>query len=120
MASKDKTKTLNLIFTIVAVVLIVIIVPLLAISVTLIIKGSIDPDNPPSIFGYAPLTVASGSMEGTNDDSFDEGDLIFVKVLSDDEKQQLQELQVICYTVDDIYVTHRITSITYNDDGTIA
>ncbi len=116
--AKHKTSIANIIAMVVSGILIVIIVPLLAVTVVLSVRAAINPDMPPSIFGYAPLTVASGSMSGSNADSFDEGDLIFIKILSDDEKNQLQVNDIICYTTDGVFVTHRIISIT-EEDGVI-
>ncbi len=101
----------NKIINIVSIALIVILLPLLLLNITLIIKGAVNPESPPSIFGIAPLSVGSGSMDGDRSDSFPEGALIFVKVLNQDQIQQLADGDVICYkSADDVYVTHRIVS----------
>lgn len=94
-------------------VLTVILLPVLIINITLIIKGNMGGVAPPDVFGIAPLAVTSGSMEGDNPDSFDEGALIFVDILTDEEKQGLAEGDIVTYyiTNDDgsiAYVTHRI------------
>lgn len=115
---KTKWSFVNILATIVAVILILLIIPTVTVTITLSVKSAINPDDPPSIFGYAPLTVASGSMSGHNEDSFDEGDLIFIKILDDEEKNSLQVNDVICYTTDGVLVTHRIISIT-EDNGVI-
>lgn len=98
-------------------VLTVILVPILVINLTLIIKGSMGGIAPPDIFGVAPLSVASGSMDGDREDSFPQGSLIFISILSDEEKQNLSEGDIVTYYIEEegIYVTHRITSVSRSD-----
>ena len=103
--------------TVAMIVLAVILVPVLLINLTLIVKGSIYPDSPPDVFGIAPLAVTSGSMEGDQKGSFDEGSLIFVKKLSAAEKNNLETGDVITFLTDGVYVTHRIVSVNKNSSG---
>ena len=69
-----------------------------------------------SFFGVAPVAVKSDSMAGDNLDSFNKGDLIFIKVLNDEQKQQLKVGDIV--TFEDIIDgfkdlnSHRIVSIT--------
>ena len=112
---KTKRKKSDLAAVIIMIVLAVILISVLAVNLTLIIKGSIDPDNPPSVFGVAPLAVTSGSMEGDEPDSFGEGSLIFVRLLSEEEKQTLEEGDIVTFRASGSYVTHRIVS--RNFDG---
>lgn len=107
-------RTGDIISIVIMVVLSVILIPVLAINLTLIIKGSAEKDVPPDVFGIAPLAVTTGSMSGENDDSFDEGALIFVRILDDDEKNSLQEGDIVTFRVDETYVTHRIVAINRN------
>ena len=88
---------------------------ILAMNLTLIIRGSLHSETAPHIFGIAPLTVESGSMEGDREDSFRKGALIFIRVLDEEEKQSLKTGDIVCFTTQDaqgnaIYVTHRIIS----------
>lgn len=94
-----------------------ILLPVLIINLTLIIKGGMGGTTPPDVFGIAPLAVTSGSMSGDREDSFGKGALIFVDLLSADEKNALAEGDVVtCYQTDDgSYVTHRIVSVTRLD-----
>lgn len=92
----------------VIVVLAVILLPVLVVNLTLIIRGNLNKDVPPDIFGIAPLAVVSPSMKGEGADSFDEGALIFIKVLNEEEIQSLKTGDVVCYRADGMYVTHRI------------
>lgn len=114
MSSKKK---LNRGATVAMIVLAVILVPVLLINLTLIVKGSIYPDSPPDVFGIAPLAVTSGSMEGDQKGSFDEGSLIFVKKLSAGDKNNLETGDVITFLTDGVYVTHRIVSVNKNSSG---
>lgn len=109
----------GLVTTIVLIVLAVLFVPILIINLTLIVKGSLHDDVPPDIFGVAPLAVASGSMSGDADDCFDEGALIFVDLLDSEEKQSLQEGQIVTYYTGEVFVTHRIISVERAEDGRI-
>lgn len=103
--------------TVAMIVLAVILVPVLLINLTLIVKGSIYPDSPPDVFGISPLAVTSGSMEGDQKGSFDEGALIFVKKLSAGDKNNLETGDVITFLTDGVYVTHRIVSVNKNSSG---
>ena len=103
---------------IVMIVIIVLLLPILAVNLTLIVKGSIHQDTPPDIFGIAPLAVTSGSMDGDQEGSFKKGALIFVKLLDDENKENLKEGEVITYlSADNVYVTHRIITINRGQDG---
>ena len=102
-------------------VLTVILLPILIINVTLIIKGSSsDGRIPPDIFGIAPLAVETGSMAGDRPDSFGEGALIFIEILSDEEKNSLKEGDIVTYYVEEngslMYVTHRIFTLNKQGD----
>lgn len=74
-----------------------------------------------SFFGYAALAARSESMTGENPDSFSKGDLIFIRVLSKEEKKAVSAGQVVTfYDLIDIdgdgnqevhLNTHRITKV---------
>ena len=48
----------------VMIIVSVILIPILIVNLVLIVKGSVNSDTPPDVFGIAPLAVTSGSMEG--------------------------------------------------------
>ena len=50
---------------------------MLLCNLTIIIKGVIHPQTPPSVFGVTPMVVQSGSMSGNAEDHIEVGDLIF-------------------------------------------
>lgn len=97
----------------------IILLPVLVINLTLIIKGSINRDLPPDIFGIAPLAVTTGSMAGDKEGSFEKGALLFVKLLDETEVKALKEGDVITFSSSDIYVTHRIVSVNRDEAGEV-
>lgn len=97
-----------------------ILLTFLIVNVTLIIKGAVNKDVPPDIFGTAPLAVVSPSMKGNSPDSFDKGALIFIRILSDEDKQSLQKGDIICFRDDDVFVTHRIVAVNQTDGKTVS
>ena len=64
---------------IIGLVLCIVFALLLICNLTIIVKGALAPDSPPSVLGVTPLAVQSGSMSGTAKDHIEVGDLIFVK-----------------------------------------
>lgn len=107
----------ELVKVILMAIAVVILLPILAVNLTLIIKGSLNADTPPDLFGIAPLAVTSGSMAGENPDSFDEGALIFVKLLDEAGVQELKEGDVITFRSEESYVTHRIIQVMRDESG---
>ena len=62
----QKTKSEKVLF-IIGIVLLVIMVPILILDAVLLIKGAVNDDEVPSVFGVKPLVIMSDSME-LNDD----------------------------------------------------
>lgn len=116
-AKKAKVKNAVMIGVIVA--LIVVLLPLLIINLTLIIKGSLNPDMPPDLFGTAPLAVTTDAMAGEEEGCFSDGALIFVKLLNEDEKETLKEGDVITFRSEELFVTYRITEVIRGEDGSV-
>ncbi len=107
------------IWSVISIVLIVLLCLILTMNLAIIIQGFANPGDPPSIFGITPLVVLSGSMEGDNEDSFDEGSLIFVK---DVDTKSLEIGDVIAFkdpkSSEGAIITHRIVDIeTYGNAG---
>lgn len=118
-AAAKKAKVKNAVMIGVIVALIVVLLPLLVINLTLIIKGSINPDMPPDVFGTAPLAVTTNAMAGEEEGCFDDGALIFVKLLNADEKETLKEGDVITFRSEELFVTYRITEVVRGEDGSV-
>lgn len=102
------------IWTKIGVVICVLLAFVLVCNLTIIIKGTVDPERPPSIFGMTPMVVLSGSMSGTQEGHIEVGDLIFAEQT---ETDQLQEGDVISFMRDGSTVTHRIIGISSDDQG---
>ena len=89
------------------IIILIIVIPILTISLILIVKSYIDKDHVPSILGYSPLIVLSGSMET----EIYTGDLIIVKQVP---LSELKERDIIAFYTNnnkEIIVTHRIVEV---------
>ena len=102
------------------IVITLLLLPILVVNLTLIIKGSTNDEIPPDIFGIAPLVVTSGSMAGENNDSFEAGSLVFVKLLPQDKITELKEGDIITFRILGGYVTHRILSVNTENGSTVS
>lgn len=107
------------VLSIISIVMIVILAVILLANFTIIIKGTLNPDKPPSLFGVTPLVVMTGSMEGDAVDSFPEGTLILVK---DAEEIDLNAGDVIAFfdpaSKKGAITTHRITEVINGESST--
>ena len=102
--------------TIAAFIVCIILSVILICNITIIVKGTVNSERPPSIFGITPMVVLSGSMSGTQEGHIEVGDLIFSKSV---EPDNLKEGDVITYIDNGIAVTHRITSIETDETGNL-
>lgn len=92
-----------------------------AFMTILSLTASSSQDGIPSISGTAFLTVSSDSMKGT----FDKGDLILVKKLTEEGRKNLKVDDVITFRADldgngtEELNTHRIYEVKYYDSGAL-
>lgn len=86
----------------------------LACNLTIIIKGTLQPEKPPSVLGITPMVVLSGSMSGEQEGHLEVGDLIFVTPA---QPEELEVGDVIAFMSGQATVTHRITAISAGEDG---
>ena len=92
-------------------IVIAILVVILILNVYVMIQAKSKPNEVPSIFGYKPFIVLSGSMEN----EIFVGDLVIVKKVDFDT---LKENDIIAFRDDDNYVTtHRILNVVNTDKG---
>jgi len=112
---KSRTRTFNIISGIGAV-LCLLLTFLLICNLSIIIKGAIDEDVPPSVLGITPLVVLSGSMSGDAPDHIETGDLIFAQRI---EPKNLIVGDIISFMQNSSTVTHRITEINVAEDGAL-
>ena len=87
---------------------------LLVCNVTIIVKGTLHPETPPTVLGVAPMVVLSGSMSGTAADHIEVGDLIFT---TKPDTEALQVGDVVAFKDGNVVVTHRIVAVTADESG---
>lgn len=114
-----KTKAKTVLTKIANIIAIIIGVFVLVVAVAAITSK---PNGYAQFFGYTVYAVKTDLMEGNKPDSFNKNALIFVKLLGDEEKDSLEEDQVITFW-DDIggkeeLNTHRIIS-KYEENGNV-
>ncbi len=85
MQPTERSSTAHKVLTAVGITLCVILIPILIINCTLLIKGWTNKDEVPSIGGLSPMIVLTDSMAGDKDDSFNGGDLIFIKTVKPED-----------------------------------
>lgn len=89
---------------------------LLICNITIIVKGTLHPEQPPSVRGITPMVVLSGSMSGTAEDHIEVGDLIFINKI---DIEKLEVGDVIAFMEGKVVVTHRIVEIQTGENGEI-
>ncbi len=102
---KKKMQKSDLIKTIIGIVLCVIFGFMLVCNMVIIVKGAVNDERPPSVFGTTPLVVTSGSMSGDADGHIEIGDLVF---LEDAPWSELKEGDVVTFKDGGAYTTHRL------------
>lgn len=112
--SMRKAKIKSGVLSIIGILLCAVFGFSLICNLVIIIKGAIQPDKPPTVFGTTPLVVMSGSMSGSAKDHIEVGDLIFIDKA---EPDALKVGDVIAFKNGSITVTHRITRITADENG---
>ena len=120
----DAKRVRHIVAVALLIALTAILLPIFIINLTLTIRSSMDKTVPASVFGLAPLAVETDSMKGIEEDSFAGGSLILVRMIGEEEKQQLEVGQIVTFRQqnDDgtyYFVTHRITELG-EENGAIA
>lgn len=88
-----------------------ILIPILLVNLSIILQAKNNEDVVPSVFGYKPFIVLSGSMET----EIFRGDLIIVKIT---DPQKLQIDDVIAFRdAEGTVTTHRIIDIVEKDEN---
>lgn len=110
----QKNSPFHTALSVVGLVLCVVFGFMLICNLTIIIKGTISPEKPPSVLGITPMVVKSGSMSGTAEGHIEVGDLIFVGKA---DPEELHVGDVIAFMEGSMVVTHRIAEIQTDEDG---
>lgn len=88
----------SIIGTVLLAVLCVILIPLLAVNITLIVKGALYPDELTDVFNIAPVAIDNPYMEGEGEGCFNKGALVFIKTFeSDEERQAVEQGDVVAF-----------------------
>lgn len=104
----EKGGAMQAVLNVFGVILCVLFIPIIILNVVMIVRSYTDTDSIPSVFGYSPVIVLSGSMSP----EFEAGDMIFIKKT---EPETLQVGDVICFLEEETAVTHRIIAIESED-----
>ncbi|MGN0165547.1 MAG: signal peptidase I [Lachnospiraceae bacterium] len=112
----QKNKKSGVVISILGILVCCIFGILLLFNLIIIVKGVINPETPPSVFGITPLVVQSGSMSGNADDHIEVGDLILVRKT---DTSSLREGDVISFMEEKTVITHRITKISKDENGAL-
>ncbi len=107
---KQKASPFQTVWNVVGVLLCVIFIPVIILNVIMIVRSYADPDHVPSVFGYSPVIVLSGSMSPV----FEAGDMI---VLSKTDPNVLVPGDIVCYMEDETVITHQIIEVQKKEDG---
>ena len=90
---------------VIKVLVLILFIVIMTLSITIVYKSYSEPDKIPSVFGWKPFIVLSGSME----DNIMPGDLILTKEI---DTSELKVGDVISFRTDKYTViTHRIIKI---------
>ncbi len=110
--TEDSKKKSGRVGFIVSIVLLIILIPIITVNVIFIVKSYTDKDGIPSVLGFKPIIVLSGSMSP----AFETGSMIFVR---ETDTTKLKVGDIICYMSGESAVTHRITEVV-NKGGEIS
>lgn len=100
--------------SIIGLILCIVFGFLLICNLTIIIKGTLHPETPPSVLGTTPMVVLSGSMSGDAEDHIEAGDLVFIGKTN---PETLEVGDIIAFMEGSTVVTHRIIEIQVGADG---
>ena len=115
-------KIINIVVDVVAGIVLAFALLLAICTISSKAKGY---DQYTEIFGKAYLAVRTDSMQGDKKDNFDPGDLIAIKLVSNDEAKDLKEDQVITFRTTEVVNgkwtlnSHRIIEVVKNENGSV-
>ena len=113
---KGNIKALNRTVTVIGIVLCVVFGALLIMNLTIIIKGLVNPDEPPSVFGVTPMVVKSGSMSSDLPHRVVSGDII---ELTEEQIQSLKVGDTFQTKSGDYIETNIVETVSKSENGNI-
>ncbi|MBP5754709.1 MAG: hypothetical protein J6W93_02570 [Clostridia bacterium] len=100
----------------IGIVLCVVFGALLIMNLTIIIKGLVNPDEPPSVFGVTPMVVKSGSMSSDLPHRVVSGDII---ELTEEQIQSLKVGDTFQTKSGDYIETNIVETVSKSENGNI-
>lgn len=94
-------------------ILCVIFIPIIICNVILIIRSYLAPEELPTVFGYSPVIVLSGSMSP----EFEAGDMILLKTV---DAEDVEKDDIICFFSEgskETATTHRVMEVQKDEEG---
>lgn len=97
----------------IAIVICLLLLPILIANLVIIVKGSLNPDEIPTVMGYAPMAVVTNSMNTGEPDAIRAGDMVITKQANPDT---LEVGDVIMFKNNQTAVIHRIVGYNAETD----
>lgn len=113
---KEKKTALNKILSAIGIALCVVFGLMLAFNITIIIKGLVNPDTPPTVFGLAPLIVKSGSMSSDVVHRLNSSEIVD---MTEEQIKALKPGDKADSMMGDLRLTNVIQSVNTPDEGEI-
>ena len=107
---KRKKSTLQRITSGIAIVVSILLIPILIANLVIIVKGSLNPEEIPTVMGYAPMAVVTDSMNTGKSDAIKAGDMVVTKKTNVDK---LAVGDIIMFKNNQSAIIHRIVG--YNE-----
>ncbi|MBX8939275.1 signal peptidase I [Enterococcus gilvus] len=108
--TKRKKSTLQWITSGIAIVVSILLIPILIANLVIIVKGSLNPEEIPTVMGYAPMAVVTDSMNTGKSDAIKAGDMVVTKKTNVDK---LAVGDIIMFKNNQSAIIHRIVG--YNE-----
>lgn len=112
IVKKEKKSFPQKITSFIAVILCLVLLPILLANLIIIVKGSLVPDEVPTILGYAPMAVMTDSMNTGDTNDIKSGDMVVTKKMP---VNQLMVGDIIMFKNNNTAVIHRI--VAYNNNS---
>ena len=94
----------------IAIVVSILLIPILIANLVIIVKGSLNPEEIPTVMGYAPMAVVTDSMNTGKSDAIKAGDMVVTKKTNVDK---LAVGDIIMFKNNQSAIIHRIVG--YNE-----
>ncbi|WP_242703768.1 signal peptidase I [Candidatus Enterococcus moelleringii] len=97
----------------IAIVICLLLLPILIANLVIIVKGSLNPDEIPTVMGFAPMAVVTNSMNTGEPDAIRAGDMVVTRQTDPDT---LEVGDIIMFQSGQTAVIHRIVAYDQETD----